>query len=517
MFYKKNQKKIQLYNIIYGILVCFLLGSFNLNGYSVQADSFQYILYIPGEGIMPIYPCFILINRCIFGVMYLYAVIWEQVILGAVSIYLFVNFIRKKFTINIVDMAIIYLFLLIPYLIDFPSSFTKMILTEGISYSFCYIYMVFFFTALLDKKWKYVFATYFMAIVLSLIRSQLEITIIVSMVLPLYICISNLRKKVTYPKTLKLIATVFACLLGIIVGILTVILINSGSKQLLFSKIHVEKYRQDVNEGNIFLDKQSSIKKQLLLEQEERLKQDSEETLSEEKKVSSDLQVSQYVTLIFARGMYESDFEDYALFDNEEMQKIYIQIFNSVDNGKARYSYMRNDLWAWKDIQYGIVSMGKFASEGEKVYYETASESQVEKLEGIHIRKEIGLTLIKAHFVRVLKDFLIMLPQSLICTAFFQIESYYLLCHIITVAIYLFAIAIIIWGYKYKQINLNYAEFTLGIIIFNCIMAMVISIIFCGMQRYLVYGFGVLYSACYLSIRRMIQQFLGEKNDSKQD
>ncbi len=120
-----------------------------------------------------------------------------------------------------------------------------------------------------------------------------------------------------------------------------------------------------------------------------------------------------------------------------------------------------------------------------------------------HNQLLIGLTLLKAHFGRFLYHTVMMLPQAFICTVFFQIERIYLLCHLVTLFLYLSAVALMIWAYKDKGAGKAYGEFMCCVLGTNLVMVLVISLVFFGQQRYLVYNFGIFYIAYFLLLMRL--------------
>lgn len=212
---------------------------------------------------------------------------------------------------------------------------------------------------------------------------------------------------------------------------------------------------------------------------------------------------SQYTSLIFSRGMYEADYEDYQLFEDDQMRELYLYLYEAADQSKRRYVYASPGLWMWKDIVDGIGSVGVECFYAQNDYYEDRPEiSQSNDYEAIRNANQltIGITLIKAHWGRLLYHTLILLPQAFICTVFFQIESIYLLCHIVTLFLYLSALVLMIWAYADKKVDRAYAEFMSAVLGTNLVMILIISLVFFGQQRYLVYNFGIFYVIYFLLI-----------------
>ena len=84
---------------------------------------------------------------------------------------------------------------------------------------------------------------------------------------------------------------------------------------------------------------------------------------------------------------------------------------------------------------------------------------------------------------------------------FFQIRPIYLLCHLVTLFLYLSAFGLMVWGYADRRVRNRTAEFMALVLGTNVVMIVLISIVFFGQQRYLVYNFGIFYTAYYLLLR----------------
>ena len=60
-----------------------------------------------------------------------------------------------------------------------------------------------------------------------------------------------------------------------------------------------------------------------------------------------------------------------------------------------------------------------------------------------------------------------------------------------------------VWGFADKKADEKCAEFMALVLGSNVVMVIVISLVFFGQQRYLVYNFGVFYIAYYLLLREL--------------
>ena len=225
---------------------------------------------------------------------------------------------------------------------------------------------------------------------------------------------------------------------------------------------------------------------------------------------------SQYLTLLFSRGMYEADREDAALFEDEVLRGLYLALYDVVDAEQERYVYAQKSLWMWQDIMGGLGKIGGSCLMTPSEYYVKYAPEVIRSEDFSTIRQShlqtIGLTLIKAHFGRFLYHTLMLLPQAFISTVFFQYAPLYLFCHLVTAFLYLSAFALMIWGYAEQRARKEGAEMMALVLGTNVVMVFIISLVFFGQQRYLVYAFGPFYIAYYLLLRQLwcvrIREFL---------
>lgn len=209
----------------------------------------------------------------------------------------------------------------------------------------------------------------------------------------------------------------------------------------------------------------------------------------------------QYAHLLIDKAVYEIDEDDYLLFEDEEMQKLCLAIYEAAEDEKSRYVYARKGLWMWEDIMNGIANGTYVANQGWMAYLEENPETDLPS----SAVERIAAVLVIEHFDRVFYHTLRMMPQGFICTVFFQKSSIYLLCHLITLFVYASALALVIWGYWNKETPRRYPEFLLGCIVVNMLFVFIMTVMFFAMQRYLVYCFGIFYVAYYLMAVQFIR------------
>jgi hypothetical protein len=493
-------------------------------------DSGTYMTIETTEGVVPVYPVFLLLNQFLFGsARYLQAVVAEQAILAVVCVLLFVKVIKDNFSLPCWEGYVVFGLALLPFTTDLPQAMsTQEILTEGLAYALFYLFMI----ALLKAVWTcrpvWFAATFLMTLVLALVRSQMQILFGVCGLLLFYCVLRGGRTKAAsqsenaVPKGQaaakkkhgaaslagRIAAGAAGCVLIMLFGILLVSSLTSGYKNMIRSHgaFYVFSLKtQQPEEYEIYLRAQQAGN---TASQELTTSAGGTdwETASEEQLITRSFSPSQYVSLIFSRGIYEADRQDAALFEDELLQELFVELYEAVDAEEQRYVYAQPGLWMWKDIVDGIGMAGKTCLAVPSEYY-IAYHPEIIRSDGFSdIRNEhlrtIGITLLKAHFGRFLYHTLMLLPSAFICTVFFQIAPIYGLCHLVTLFLYVTAIALTIWGYRDKSVDNRYAEFMAAVLVTNVVMVVMISVVFFGQQRYLVYNFGIFYVAYGLLAER---------------
>ena len=471
-------------------LVLIAMASFMLlgaDGYVLFDDSGSYInmeRYM--EGVMPVYPLFLRLNRVLFGeVNFLYAVVVEQAVFACVCMIVFTNVLRRQFDLKYWQCYCIFLLLLLPFTTDMPDAMTTQeILTEGIAYAAYYLFMVLFLKAAWTKQLRYVVFLFVITLFLSSLRSQLQILFGACGIIFIYIVFMGQRAEKKRSAAFRIIVGLAGCMFISIAGVWCTGRVSAAYQEMIGRYL----FRQE-----------------LIEEQANRTEQaeDGESAEETEEQYNSKAKVSQYASLIFARGMYEADYEDYLLFEDEHMQQLFMHLYETAEQNESLYTYATPGLWMWRDIVNGIGASGSECFQTLAVFYNNMPEimqgydlNQV-RYEGA---KTIGVTLLKAHMGRFLYHTLMMLPQAFICTVFFQIERIYLLCHLVTLFLYITAVALMIWAYADRRVDRAYGEFMVSVLGINLLMIFILSLVFFGQQRYLVYNFGIFYVAYFLLI-----------------
>ncbi len=475
-------------------------------------DSGAYLTVDRIEGVMPIYPLFLLINQYLFGdAGYLQIVIVEQAVLAVVCVVLFVKVIKERFSLKYWESYLVFGLSLIPFTTDLPQAMsTQEILTEGIAYSLFYLLMLLLLQAVWTKRYRWLAGAFVMTLVLSMVRSQLQILFGVCGVVFLYILFCRGRHAKRQYILLRVVPGFIGCLVIMCLGIILTSRISSGYKGLVRDNESFYAFVLKVQQPEEYED---------YLEEQELLATRPKEELAwdmgkidwsnapEGKLVTRPFVSSQYVSLIFSRAIYEADPEDAGLFEDEMLRGLFLELYQAVDSEKQRYVYAQKGLWMWKDIVGGIGMAGKTCLSVPSEYYvanypDIILSDDFSNLRNAHLQ-EIGTTLLKAHFGRFVFHTLMLLPSAFICTVFFQIAPVYGLCHLITLLLYVTAVGLMIWGYADKGIEKKYAEFMALVLGTNIVMVLIISLVFFGQQRYLVYNFGIFYVAYGLLLQQL--------------
>ena len=509
-------------------------------------DSGSYIRIRWHEGVMPVYPLFLLCNQCLFGdASYLWAVIVEQALLAAISVVLLEESIRKQFGCHPAEGGLFCVLALYPYTIEMPGAvMTQAILTEGIAYSLFYVFLTVLLKAVWKKSYAWLAGAFGMTLFLSAVRSQLQILFGVCGIVFLYLVCMCGKGKGKVQKLLGFLAGLAGCAAVSLTGVLLVLGIVRGYHVMLQTdhslylfglkvqhpeiyEIVLEERRQEEEARAAAEEAQSQQTAQgaPTVTKEPQPQQTAQETPAAEPQeeaeplVNKNFSTSQYLTLIFSRGMYEADYEDAELFTDPVLKGLYLALYEAVDAEEERYAYAKEGLWMWKDIVGGLGKIGGICFMTPSEYYVEHAPEIIESEQFSDIRaghlQTIGLTLIRAHAGRVLYHALMLLPQAFICTVFFQFAPLYLFCHLVTAFLYLSGLGLMIWGYADVRTRKEGAEMMALILGTNVVMVLIISLVFFGQQRYLVYTFGPFYMAYYLLLRQLwrvrVRGFLRKK------
>ena len=458
------KKREAVYYLIISIAVFSFLFFAGESFYTLYIDSTVYLSYTKHTGVMPFYQIFLQINRSFFGEDYfLYAVAVEQTILATVCCMSFFCFMRTYFTVKKLSALPMLVAILMPFAINLPTSMVnREILTEAFSYPFFYIFMIFVIRAVVEKNRKIFIVLCVCSCVMAMIRTQLQLTFGIVAFVWFYLGWRKCDGKKLSFKFRKSIIRVCQCC-GIVAGLfLTLLVVNKAGQYIILTT--------GTTGGG------------------------------ENRTAQSDNVTVQYRSLLIDKTLYEMDYEDSQLFENEEIRELYLHIFKEAELKKNRYIYARNGLWKWQDIMNGIAGGTNVLHEGVSSYQAAYPDSELDCSQAVD---RICIKLLQAHWGRMLYHFLCLIPVAMLCTVFFQIEEIYLLCHFFAFAAYLMAILLTMVQYRKEKEDSKYWEGMAVCISVNLIWIFVLSLFFFGMQRYMIYGFGPFWSMVYILFLRI--------------
>ncbi len=483
------------------LLFIFLSAFFLIAGHSGAVmfdDSGSYMRLRWQEGVMPVYQVLLLFNQWLFGdTLFLWAVVIEQTFLAVFSILILEETIRKQFGLLPIEGILICIPALYPYTIEMPMAvMTQAVLTEGISYSLFYFFLNLLLKTVWRKSYGWFCGAFGMTLFLAATRPQLQILFGVCGVVFLYLVCMKGRERKHKKWIVYLPSGLVGCLLVSLCGLILVSGMVRGYRVMMQNDHPFYQFGLRVQQPEEF---------QRL--QEEEQQRTEPESVEEKPLADKGYRGSQYATLIFSRGMYEADYDDVALFEDSVIKGLYLALYETADAEKLRYAYAEEGLWMWKDVVGGIGKIGIVCDRVPSEYYvqyapDIIKSEQFSATRLSHLQL-IALTLLKAHFGRFLYHTLVMLPQAFISTVFFQFAPLYMLCHLITAFLYLSALALMIWGYWDVRARKEEAEMMALVLGTNLVTVVVISLVFFGQQRYLVYTFGPFYIALYLLLRQL--------------
>ncbi len=514
----KEDKRLQARQKVIQILVLAAMGIvFYLvlgQEWIAIEDDTPFYLNPRREGVMPVYPLFLFVVKCIFGEdMYLSAVVVIQSLLAIVCTMAFVLYLQNHFRLHWIETLLLYVACMLPFSIYLPEAgITHQILTEGISYAIFYLYFMLLLQYVFEQKIRWLIAAVSMGGFMELIRSQMLFLLGVTAAVFVVVEFVKSRKDKICRRIVRTGVNCVVSVIGIIVVVTLVYkifglywtyqlpLIEKRNEQAVTAEVEAEAVTaqtemQTAETEGIMQPDEAGDSTRAGVEQ---MPVDVAQT--EKKPVEEDNPgtLSQFTSLIITRGVYEIDEDDIELFDSPEMKEIFKRVYDAIDAEQYRYVYARQDLYMWRDLVKDEIPIIVFGHVGAYL----RDHPQVQ-LNNVQICRELGMKVLLHHFDRYLYHSFRMMVSGFISSIFFQIERIYLLCHVITLLLYLAAAAGIIYCLK-KGGNKKVAAFagtTLGYIF---LMVVVTNLVFLGLQRYMVYAMGIFYCGMYLLAREAV-------------
>lgn len=464
LYWKKVMEKRTQYNrmmyivciLVLGISYFFILGE---DGPYLSRDSETFIN--PNALVVQsywLYTFFLSICRMLGGTeRYLYIVYIFQGLFGMLSSVILTEFFRKYYKIGYVGALFIYILTLLPYGYSLPENVVSHhIMTEGLSIPLFHICILFTCKGVLEKKYRYMLLALLTGFLLVLTRSQL-LVFIPSVLLLLLMAfakknIVRLSERMRMKSGLIIVVFVF-------VSIMTCI-------------FFVKSFLLKTNIG------------------------------------------SQFMVAVSGRVMCMMEYQDRELFEGE-MQEIYDALYENANQGGHIKKYFRTDSWRSYDI---AVHTNENAKEWPTVLKKFYSTKYPEKEEGEYKLKlyssmeYIVATLCSKHIFEYLFMSIHLMVQSFVASVFIQPDSIRNLCYVITLLIYVGTFAVIYIAERKMKVEKKYIIPSLITLLFLITNVVFTNIIFYGLQRYVVYTFGMFYVSWFIMLVGMVRKW---KNSDK--
>ena len=165
------------------VLLLFFLGMFAVSGVGVYNDSEQYItMHIHRE---PLYPLFLAFFRAVAGAgMGLTLAAIAQSLLTAFSIFFLIEYLQKKFSLNVIGELVILVLELAPHLVTRYVSALRIfmessIMSEALCIPLFQFFILFTLRMLFEKKKTDMLWSLLFAWLLSMTRGQMMVTILI--------------------------------------------------------------------------------------------------------------------------------------------------------------------------------------------------------------------------------------------------------------------------------------------------------------------------------------------------
>lgn len=457
--------------LLLGIIFFWFVGQ---TGYIEMRDSSSYELPNLIEGIMPLYPFFLNTLKLLFKEDYLMAAAYLQGLFANVCIMLFVCFLVKRFRVKKWEGYLLWVACLLPFSTELPGYvITHVIFTESVSYPLYYLFFLVLLKTVFNRSKKGLLGLFGLAVLLSLVRSQLLLLFLICGCVCIYVFAKENRGKRKHWKVF-LAGGAFGA-----VGIIAGVFITYGMRSL---------YVESIGKG--FEKLYMPVEKEYVAELGASPAQNN---------------TAQFASALVCRGFFEAEESDVKYYKTPEMKEIFRRVYRACDEKEYLYSYAGKGLWMWQDLTkpyiYDVTTeeITRFFKEQDNAIDEELLEQKVST-----IKLQLAFTEIRVHFGRFLYHcFRLMVPGFISCV-FFNIKAAYLLSHLITAFLYGSALTMGLWICRRRELPKESAVFLFSVIGCCLIFVGVTNLMFYGMQRYFLYQMGIFYCAYYLAFRTIV-------------
>lgn len=434
-------------------------------------------------GVVPGYPLFLSLNRAVFGeAYYLYAVVVWQILINLSASMLLIRYLRKKMALNLAESIMFFILSFVPHAVFMSEGMSsRMIVTEALAFPLFYILIVFMLKAVWERKIKYGIAGLVIAVLLSLVRTQMMLTLVIPICVIFYLIMIRPKSGQKYYFLKR--ATIGICI-SLLLFVGAFYAYKQCNKLLQYGMVNLNRPAQNEHENNLN-ETYISVSEEALLD------------------VSDQNIEAQGRGVFYAKMLFAAEYEDRELFDDRDLREFYEKLYDELLEKELLLNSLDKDLFIADRIYIKL----------EHVYRESLRIAGQYGQSSVSV-VQIAETLFRHHPLRWLKSGLFQVPSGLISTVFFHKRAFYWFSYLITFLVYFSAFFSVIWGIK-KKASRETIEFVVLTILNNFLFVFATSVVHIGLQRYVVYGFGIFYMSLYCLMKPFVFAKIfnrGEKN-----
>lgn len=449
-------------------------------------DSPAYLAKQVIVGVVPGYPLFLSMNRVIFGgIYYLHAVVVWQILINLSASMLLIRCLRKKMALNLIESIIFFVLSFVPHAVFMPEGMSsRMVVTEALAFPLFYILIVYILKAVWEKKIKYGIIGLVIAVLLSLVRTQMMLTLVIPVCVIFYLMMIRPKSGQEYKYFFLKRAAIGICI-SMLLFVGAFFIYKQCNKLLQYGMVILNRISQNENADGTN-EKYAAISDQSLLLE-----------------VSDQNIDVQGRGVFYAKMLIAAEYEDRELFEDPDLREFYEKLYDELLEKELILKSLDLDLLIADKI-YGQQDNVYKESQRIAVQYGQSSASVV----------QIAETLFRHHPLRWLKSGLLQVPSGLISTVFFHKRAFYWFSYLITFIVYFSAFSAVIWGIK-KKAPREVIEFVVLTILNNFLFVFATAIVHIDQQRYVVYGFSIFYMSLYCLLKPLVFDKIfdrGEKN-----
>lgn len=474
-----------IYKIIL-IIACILAFAFPFRLTPILLpDSPSYLAGHLSEGIVPVYPLFICLNRLIFPQdIYMQIIVLEQIGIATACMVCVILFIKRNIGLNWFETYICLVFSLIPYTVFMPEGMTSgHIVTEALAYPLFYMMMMLVLKGIWNNKSACIIAADVIAIIMSLTRTQLQLTLLIPAGALFLLWMRGAASRERSVKFKRLVSGIFiAC------GIFAISYVACRQSNLILQRaLFLSAEAADAKE-------KSSINGDGAQEAGNGgLSGNTEGPVS----ANSGNYDSQFSTVIFTKVMIAADKDDSYLFEDSGMRQLYTYIYDRLEDDGLILSSMEKNLLIGDAIQGSLVSIPGVCSG----YIVAFDEENPDLAMDVNTAKgKIASALLKAHPFKWMLSGILQFPSGLISTVFVHRRNMYWISYLATIALYALAVGMCVM----RRNDAKRMELMLGAIFVNLLLVAATSMVFVSLKRYVNYGAGLFYIGLYCITKEFV-------------